>query len=210
MHKKTLSKNTWSIFSISLCITQFLCTCTFGSHNDLLPLCLSLLYLCLSLSVMLSSFTLSLFISFPYPICHLMLSFTITNLIFCYCAASCNHFFFLTVSPSGSISAKPALANSFVGSFVQFFCSAQGGPDNQFVWSYLRTGEILATTQQLNLTTNVNIGGQYQCEVFNMAGNDAASVTLNGQFRRAWSLIHLIIFVLVCVFLNTNHLKVCS
>ena len=102
------------------------------------------------------------------------------NLIFCYLATSCNHLFFFAVSPSGSVSATPALANSFVGSFVQFLCSAQGGPDNQFAWSYLRTGEILATTQQLNLTTNAKIGGQYHCEVFNMAGIDTASVTLNG------------------------------
>ena len=92
----------------------------------------------------------------------------------------CYFLLFLTVSPSGSIIATPVIENSFAGSFVQFVCSAQGGPDNQFLWSYLRTGEVVATTQKLNLTSNAGIGGHYQCEVFNMAGNDTANVTLNG------------------------------
>ena len=72
------------------------------------------------------------------------------------------------------------VANSTDGNDVHFVCSAQGGPDNQFTWRYLRTGEMVSSIQQLGLTSDESVGGQYQCEVFNMAGSDAATVTLNG------------------------------
>ena len=72
------------------------------------------------------------------------------------------------------------MINSFDGNSVQFTCTAQGGPGNEFVWRYQRTGATVSNTQQLNLTSDESIGGQYQCEVFNLAGSDIASVTLNG------------------------------
>ena len=74
----------------------------------------------------------------------------------------------------------PEVENSFDGDAVQFNCIAQGGPENEFVWRYLRTEETVSTTQQLNLTSDESVGGQYQCEVFNLAGNDTSIVTLNG------------------------------
>ena len=85
-----------------------------------------------------------------------------------------------SVSPNGSISVTPLLLNSFNGDSVQFTCTAQGGPGNEFAWRYLRTGETVSTTQQMNLTSDESVGGQYQCEVFNLAGNGTASATLNG------------------------------
>ena len=85
------------------------------------------------------------------------------------------------VSPEGSISAMPEIENSFDGDAVQFTCTAQGGPENEFVWRYLRTGETVSVTQQLSLTSDESVGGQYQCEVSNLAGNDTATVTLNGK-----------------------------
>ena len=84
------------------------------------------------------------------------------------------------VSPEGSSSTMPEVENSLDGGAVQFTCTAQGGPGNEFVWRYLRTGETVSTTQQLDLTSDESVGGQYQCEVFNLAGNDTATVTLNG------------------------------
>ena len=75
----------------------------------------------------------------------------------------------------------PEIKNSFDGDAVQFTCTAQGGPGNEFVWRYMRTGQTVSTTKQLNLISDESIGGQYQCQVFNLAGNDTASVTLNGK-----------------------------
>ena len=98
------------------------------------------------------------------------------------CSLLVKLFFFhpFSVSPEGSISATPVVVNSADGDAVQFICSAQGGPDNQFTWRYLRTGETVASIQQLSLTSDASMGGQYQCEVVNMAGSDTTTVTLNG------------------------------
>ncbi len=63
-----------------------------------------------------------------------------------------------------------------------FTCSANGGPGNMFSW--IRTFDNVTVGNTSNLTISVSgaaDGGQYMCEVSNLAGKDSANVTLNGN-----------------------------
>ena len=76
----------------------------------------------------------------------------------------------------------PGVNNSFSGDVVLFTCSANGGPSNRFMWTYLRNpNDVLSSMELLNLTSTAMIGGDYQCLVSNQAGNESATVTLNGN-----------------------------
>ena len=78
--------------------------------------------------------------------------------------------------------ATPETNNSISGDTVLFTCSADGGPGNEFNWTYLRNpNDVLSSMELLNLTSTAMIGGDYQCLVSNLAGNESATVTLNGN-----------------------------
>ena len=85
------------------------------------------------------------------------------------------------VSPSGSISINPLEIVTSFGDTISFNCSALGGPDNQYIWTHLTT--VVGNDPQLTLSSvTFEDDGEYQCEVFNAAGNDIATSVLNGEF----------------------------
>ncbi len=76
----------------------------------------------------------------------------------------------------------PNFTNNFQGDTQIFTCSAMGGPGNMFSWRRLYDNTIVGNTS--NLIVNVGgatDGGQYRCEVSNLAGNDSSTATLNGE-----------------------------
>ncbi len=75
----------------------------------------------------------------------------------------------------------PQIRNSYNQDMVTLSCSAEGGPYNTFLWTYLRTGEDVANTSEYTVTSSVLTGGDYQCTVSNDAGNDNDTATLNGM-----------------------------
>ncbi len=87
------------------------------------------------------------------------------------------------VSPEGSVSVAPNMVNSSQGNCETFTCMALGGPGNMFSWTRLYDNMIVGNMS--NLTVRVNSatdGGQYRCDVSNLAGNDSDIATLNGKF----------------------------
>ncbi len=77
----------------------------------------------------------------------------------------------------------PNITNSFRGDSVTFACSALGGPGNRFSWTRLHDSMMVGSMS--SLTVNVSgatDGGQYRCDVTNLAGNDSETTTLNGEF----------------------------
>ena len=85
------------------------------------------------------------------------------------------------VSPAGSVFISPQIENSFNGSIFNLTCNSRGGPLNHFRWTYLRTGKVVSIESFYELTSTVYTGGQYQCFVYNDAGNDTANVTVNSE-----------------------------
>ncbi len=86
------------------------------------------------------------------------------------------------VSPESSVTIVPNTINSFQGEVQTFTCSAMGGPGNMFSWIKVYDNAIVGNMS--NLTVNVNgaaDGGQYRCEISNLAGNDSGISTLNGK-----------------------------
>ena len=87
----------------------------------------------------------------------------------------------MTISPEGSVEATPNVINSLTDTEVTYNCTAKGGPFNNFTWTYERTGNVMASGQQLTFNSHASKGGDYQCLVDNLAGMEAVSVTLNGM-----------------------------
>ncbi len=76
----------------------------------------------------------------------------------------------------------PKITNSAQGDSVAFTCSALGGPRNMFLWTRLYNSFVVGNMS--SLTVNVSSatdGGQYRCNVTNLAGNDSDTATLNGE-----------------------------
>ena len=96
-------------------------------------------------------------------------------------------FFVFLVSPAGSVFISPEIENSFNGSTFNLTCNSRGGPLNRFRWTYLvchslkYTGEVVSNESVYELTSTVYTGGQYQCFVYNDAGNDTATATVNSE-----------------------------
>ena len=90
-------------------------------------------------------------------------------------------FFVFLVSPVGSVFISPLIENSFNGSTFNLTCNSRGGPLNRFRWTYLRTGEVVSIESVYELTSTVYTGGLYQCFVYNDAGNDTATATVNSE-----------------------------
>ncbi len=76
----------------------------------------------------------------------------------------------------------PNFTNNVQGDTQTFTCSAMGGPENMFSWRRLYDNTIVGNTS--NLTVSVGgaaDGGQYRCEVSNLAGTSTDTATLNGK-----------------------------
>lgn len=82
----------------------------------------------------------------------------------------------------GSVLAEPMVINANDSGNATFTCSAMGGPGNTFSWTELRRAAVIANGFELILENIMaSDGGQYQCLVENIAGNDSVNVTLNGK-----------------------------
>ncbi len=89
-----------------------------------------------------------------------------------------------TVSPYGSVNVTPSVINGFPEFDYISNCSALGGLNNEFIWTYLRTGEILINDSQINIDgARAQHGGEYKCQVSNPAGNDSDIFTLNSEWN---------------------------
>ncbi len=76
----------------------------------------------------------------------------------------------------------PKITNNFQGDSVTFTCSAMGGPRNVFLWTRVYNSFVVGNMS--SLTVNVSSatdGGQYRCNVTNLAGSDSETTTLNGE-----------------------------
>ena len=57
-----------------------------------------------------------------------------------------------------------------------------GGPGNIFSWTRLYDNTIVGNTSNLTVSVSgATDGGQYRCEVSNLAGNGFDTATLNGE-----------------------------
>ena len=85
------------------------------------------------------------------------------------------------MSPQGNVSVGPlGVVNSRVGDVVELSCEAGGGPNNMFTWT--ANGVQIADSQGVVQSISSALdGGEYQCQVQNMAGSGTASVTINGS-----------------------------
>ena len=94
------------------------------------------------------------------------------------------NFFFILVSPLGSVFITPSVNNSFEEQSVTLTCNARGGPNNGFQWNYTRTRVIVGMDSDYTLNTSVETAGYYQCIVSNRAGSDDNTATVNGKRER--------------------------
>ncbi len=86
------------------------------------------------------------------------------------------------VSPEGTVEATPSISNASRGDSVEFNCSALGGPGNRFTWTRSFIQRQVANTSQLVVVVEDAFdGSEYECLVMNDAGNETATVTLNGE-----------------------------
>ena len=91
-------------------------------------------------------------------------------------------FFFPPVSPEGSVTITPDRIDASFGDDVSFNCTSFGGPNNQYEWTHVRTGESVSNDSQLTLSlTSLDLFGEYKCIVSNAAGNDSDTALLNGK-----------------------------
>ncbi len=76
----------------------------------------------------------------------------------------------------------PNATRSFQGESESFNCSALGGPGNMFSWMRLHDSMMVGNMSSLTVSvSSATDGGQYRCDVTNLAGNDFDTVTLNGE-----------------------------
>ena len=86
------------------------------------------------------------------------------------------------MSPEGSVEIDPSNIDASFDDNVTFICSSLGGPYNQYQWTHLETDNIVSNDPQLTISSvSFDNGGNYQCEVSNMAGNDIAVSSLNSK-----------------------------
>ena len=78
--------------------------------------------------------------------------------------------------------ATPSIITNDEGIQSVFTCSAEGGPNNRFVWvnQTNQTAPPVSTEPVFNLTTTASVGGVYNCVVSNLAGSQSVYVELNG------------------------------
>ena len=82
------------------------------------------------------------------------------------------------VSPGAVVVTSDIFAT--VNSTVELTCSAEGGPNNMFVWR--RQGVVISNNPVLSIPmVTGSDGGIYQCTVSNAAGNDFATTSVTGM-----------------------------
>ena len=92
-------------------------------------------------------------------------------------------FNFFIVSPLGSVEIRPPVANVSFGSNTTFICSSQGGPNNQYLWTHSKSGEVIHNGPELTITyITFTDGGTYECNVTNEAGYDVGVSMLYSGF----------------------------
>ena len=97
----------------------------------------------------------------------------------------------MTVSPKGSVIVTPDRIDASFGDVVSYYCTSLGGPDNQYEWRHMRTGENLGNDSQLTLSlTSLDLFGEYKCIASNVAGNDSNTTLLNGKGKRDDNLLY--------------------
>ena len=90
---------------------------------------------------------------------------------------------FCLVSPAGSVLVIPSSTNSQVGGVITLSCGASGGPDNAFVWTRSRDGEVVSNQPVVNISISTFMdGGMYTCNVSNHAGFEMDDSSINGKF----------------------------
>lgn len=72
---------------------------------------------------------------------------------------------------------SPSAVFEVNGAMAVFTCSAGGGPNNSFEWSFMNSSVL--TEPVLTLLVNESTFGGYTCEVTNGAGSDTATATLH-------------------------------
>ena len=76
----------------------------------------------------------------------------------------------------------PVSVSAMQHSNVTFSCTALGGPFNTFNWKKEGDDTIISSDAKLTLIdVQAFDGGEYSCSVANPAGEDNATVTLNGK-----------------------------
>ena len=90
-------------------------------------------------------------------------------------------FILSAVSPFGTVVVWPE--NSLVkeSDNVTLTCSADGGPNNDYMWFYGSTSLTNGPVLELN-NIRARDGGEYTCVVSNAAGSDRESVTISGEY----------------------------
>ena len=66
------------------------------------------------------------------------------------------------------------------GSEVILECEADGYPEPDFTWTYVRTGAVESNNSTFTFTSDANLGGEYQCLAENDVGEDNEITVLNG------------------------------
>ena len=85
------------------------------------------------------------------------------------------------MSPFGTVVVWPE--NSFVkeSDNVTLTCSADGGPNNDYMWFYGSTSLTNGPVLELS-NIRASDGGEYTCVVSNAAGSDRESGTISGEY----------------------------
>ncbi len=80
--------------------------------------------------------------------------------------------YFLVVSPINGVQINPSFIASLFNSTVMFNCTSVGGPNNQYEWTHVNTGNIIHNESNLIIeSTSFENGGVYLCNVSNEAGH---------------------------------------
>ena len=74
----------------------------------------------------------------------------------------------------------PSVVNVVLNTTISATCTAEGGPNNQFTWSSLATGDITVVQNYFELRVDVNEVDDtvYSCRVENSAGSEEANLTI--------------------------------
>ena len=74
--------------------------------------------------------------------------------------------------------------NVYNGTLVTLCCNViEINIYNHFLWTYLRTGEVVYNESVYQFTSTVFTGGEYQCLAYNDNGNNQTdTTTVNGMY----------------------------
>ena len=74
------------------------------------------------------------------------------------------------------------MINSERGRIETLTCTAQGGPQNSFIWTKENDTSFSLMMAEISVSVaDVSNGGVYACSVMNAAGIDSSQTTINGM-----------------------------